>query len=281
MLEVIPFEEGKVVFIKESSFWKDILDRCKSETKSIDIATYNFNFNNKYEKSFYTELLKLANLGIAINLLYAKMTFAKEDKLEIEEIFENFILCAELKTNHSKIFITDDFAYIGSANFSYNSDKNYECGVIFTKKEIIAKIRKFYLETLLDASEFKNVPEAMAAIDFFPGIVSSVKKLKEAETKEDLLSEARHQIPELRFLDSIEEDLEKLGYPVPVHFDWWSFYLRLEEETHLVLLDSDFDKFKNYINELYPYLLTVKEYIDEQYKTVGKIEVLRRISAIE
>ncbi|WP_396388728.1 hypothetical protein [Cytobacillus firmus] len=49
------------------------------------------------------------------------------DKLETEEVFENFLLCALLLTNHSKIFIADDFTYIGSANFSY---ENYASGVI-------------------------------------------------------------------------------------------------------------------------------------------------------
>ena len=154
----IPFQEGKVIFFKESNLWNDLLERCKRETKSICIATYNFNFRDKYERTFYKELSNLANLGVDIRLLYAKMTFSEQDKLEIEEIFRSFVLCAELPTNHSKIFIADNFAFIGSANFSFGSNKNYESGVIFSNKEIISEIRSFFGKELLEVSEFKNVP---------------------------------------------------------------------------------------------------------------------------
>lgn len=150
MRKEIPFQEGKVIFFKESNFWNDLLERCKRETKAIYIATYNFNFRDKYERTFYKQLSNLANSGIDVNLLYSKMTFSDEDKLEIEDIFKNFVLCAELTTNHSKLFITDDFAFIGSANFSFGSNNNYESGVIFSDKEIISELRKFYCEELLE-----------------------------------------------------------------------------------------------------------------------------------
>ncbi|MGZ0135381.1 phospholipase D-like domain-containing protein [Priestia megaterium] len=103
------------------------------------IATYNFNFRDKrykYERTFYKELSKLANLGVDIRLLYAKMTFFNDNRLEVEDIFKNFVLCAQLPTNHSKLFIADNFAYIGSANFSFGNTKNYESGVIFNNKDI-------------------------------------------------------------------------------------------------------------------------------------------------
>src|SRR5690606_31848761 len=134
---------------------------------------------DRYERTFYTELSKVAKLGVNVRLLYTKMNFFEADKLEVEEIFKNFVLCAELSTNHSKIFITEEFAFIDSANFSYGSDKNYECGVIFNNKEIISKIRKIYGFTLLEESEFKNVP-ANHFPPFFllDNLIVAVEKLK-------------------------------------------------------------------------------------------------------
>lgn len=233
MLEEIPFEDGKIVFIKEANFWQDILERCKKETKSIDIATYNFNFNNKYEKSFYTKLSELADLGVEIRLLYSLMTFSKEDKLDIEEIFKNFVLCAHLPENHSKIFITNDFAFIGSANFSFNSDKNYECGVIFTNKEIISKIRRVYGLNLLEVSEFKNVPQAyFSPFVMLPTVIQAVEKLNGVEKKENLYEyQFQETIPLLRYLDDMERDLKKIDYTIPRDIDWWEFYLRVERGT--------------------------------------------------
>ncbi|WP_391732179.1 phospholipase D-like domain-containing protein, partial [Streptomyces sp. NPDC014685] len=177
MLKEIPFQEGKVIFFKEANFWNTMLERCRKDTKSIFIATYNFNFRDKYEKSFYRELSNLANLGIDVRILYAKMSFAKEDTLEIEEIFKKFVLCAELPTNHSKIFIADNFAYIGSANFSFGSNTNYECGVIFNNIEVITEIRKLYGRELLEASEFKNVPEIIDPFIFLPMTLKIVEKV--------------------------------------------------------------------------------------------------------
>jgi hypothetical protein len=42
--------------------------------------------------------------------------------------------------NHSKIFATENIAYIGSANFSEESDNNFECGVLFRDKAIVSKL---------------------------------------------------------------------------------------------------------------------------------------------
>lgn len=229
MMKEIPFEEGKVVFFKDSNFWVELLERCNRETKSIYIATYNFNFN-QYEKSFYQKLANLANLGVDVQLLYAKMTHAPEDKLEIEEIFKNFVLCAELKTNHSKLFITDDFAFIGSANFSFGSNNNYESGVIFDNKEIIFEIRSYYMGVLLDKSEFTNVPECFDPFEFLPSILKNVEKLNNIERIEEL-KETFELLPELRYLDGLEKELENIGHPVPIKFDWWQLYMQLYEKN--------------------------------------------------
>lgn len=196
MKREIPFQKGKVVFFKETNFWNEILEKCKMGTKSIDIATYNFNFRDKYERSFYKELSNLADLGINIRLLYSKMNFSNKDKLEVEEIFKNFVLCARLETNHSKIFVTDDFAFIGSANFSFGSNNNYECGVLFSDKEIITQVRTFFGGELLEKSEFTNVPECLDPFVFFPRILNVVEVLSKIERKEELyIDQNRETIP--------------------------------------------------------------------------------------
>jgi hypothetical protein len=274
----IPFQEGRVIFFKEVNFWDNLLENCNN-TKFVYIATYNFNFN-QYEKSFYKKLAELANRGVEVYLLYSKMTYAKEDKLEIDEIFENFVLCAHLEGNHSKLFITEEFAFIGSANFSFGSNDNYESGVIFTNKEIIKEIRKYYGEELLENSEFTNVPETFDPFDFLPGILHRMEELSMLETKEDLYnSDMKFAIVDLRFVDELEKHLEKLGYPVPAHFNWWELYMLLYEEKSIS--DHMFHDFKKYLKELVPYLVKVTSYIKDQYETVGRVELLKRIKVIK
>lgn len=278
MLKEIPFQEGKVIFFKESNLWNDLLERCKKGTKSIYIATYNFNFRDRYEKTFYRELAKLADIGVDINLLYAKMNFSAEDKLEIEEIFKNFVLCAELPTNHSKLFITDDFVYIGSANFSFGSNNNYESGVIFNNKEIINEVTQYYCEELLDKSDFTNIPECFDVFQFIPKVLIAVNTLKKIESNTDLYSDIMHYIPELRFLYDIEKELIALGHPIPVQFDWYRLYMNLYEKNQVP--DYVFEQFKEYINGLSPYLLSLNDFIEEQYKSIGKFELLKKIGGL-
>lgn len=279
MKREIPFQEGKVVFFKETNFWDDLLGRCNEQTEAIFIATYNFNFN-QYEKSFYQKLSHLANLGVKVNLLYAKMTYAKEDKLEVEEIFKNFVLCAKLTTNHSKLFITDDFAYIGSANFSFGSNNNYECGVIFEDKEIISDIRKIYLRELLDESEFTNVPHIVEPFSFLSRIQKAAEELCKVEEKNELYTfETQERIPELRYLDDLENYLNKLGYPIPNHFDWWYFYGQIHQKKQVT--DINFSEFKKYLHELTLYLNSVVTHLEKQYKTIGKTELLKQLNIIK
>ncbi|QEQ20783.1 phospholipase D-like domain-containing protein [Bacillus sp. BS98] len=280
MMKEIPFQEGKVIFFKEANLWNDLLERCKSDTKTIDIATYNFNFMNKYERSFYKELSTLANLGIDVRLLYSIMTFSKEDKLEVEEIFKNFVLCAKLTTNHSKIFITDNFAYIGSANFSFNSNKNYECGVIFDNKEIVSKIRELFMGELFEQSELTNIPKCFDPFDFLPRILNVVEVLSKIEKKEDLCTDNNiENIAQLRYLDDLEKNLKDLGLPVPVHFDWWQLFMLLSEKKQVP--DFMFHNFKEYLYALSLYLNNVTQYVNEQYESIGRIELLKRIKVIK
>lgn len=143
----------------DSNFWDELLTRVNRETGTLYIATYNFNFN-QCPRSFYEKLAALANVGVDVRLLYASMTNAIEGNLEVEEVFKNFILCAQLESNHSKLFITDDFAFVGSANFSFGSNRNYESGVIFENKEIVEEIAEYYRSTLLENSKFTNVPDS-------------------------------------------------------------------------------------------------------------------------
>ncbi|MDR9744407.1 phospholipase D-like domain-containing protein [Paenibacillus taichungensis] len=276
MKKEISFTQGKVIFFKDTNFWIELLNRCGKETKNIYIATYNFNFRDKYERSFYMQLSNLANLGIDVNLLYAKMTFSSEDRLEIEEIFKNFVLCAELPTNHSKLFIADDFAFIGSANFSFGSNNNYESGVIFNDDKIISELRKFYCEELLDKSEFTNIPECFDPFDFLPSILQAVEGMRKIETVNDL-----HigNIPQLRFLDDLEKDLEKIGYPIPVHFDWWPLYLQIHEEK-CVPDDKTFNDFQIYLNGISLYLSNVISFVNEQYQSIGRFELMKMIEKI-
>ena len=54
------------------------------------------------------------------------------------------ILCVRMPFNHCKIFWSDNFVYIGSANFSLRSNNNYEAGFTSTNLEVINKVINEY-----------------------------------------------------------------------------------------------------------------------------------------
>lgn len=130
--------KSKIIFFYRYNFWKRILDKIKDKTESIDIVTYNFNFKHQYGNSFYNELLSLSEKGVQIRLMYSPS--ASKDKF-CDNLFGDEILCVRVPNNHSKIFISDTLAFIGSANFSLHSNKNYECGFLTEDVELIKKLR--------------------------------------------------------------------------------------------------------------------------------------------
>lgn len=279
MLKEIPFQAGKIVFFKESGFWNELLEKCKKETNEIFIATYNFNFKDKYEKTFYKELAKLADLGVDIRLLYAKTTYSDQDALELEEVFKNFVLCAELPTNHSKIFITDNFAYIGSANFSFGSNNNYESGVIFNNPSIISKIREYYCMELVGMSELKNIPQLLNPFSLISNIQDAIKILSNVDNLTDLyIAGFREVIPELQYLQDINEIIGNLGYDLLEEYDWLSLYLQLYDED--IISNTVFFEFKYYLDDLLTSLDELSSYLKKQYETIGKLELLKRANAL-
>ncbi len=136
------------------------------------------------------------------------------------------------------------------------------------------------MEELLEKSEFTNVPDCFDSFDSLPKILNVVEKLGKIERKEDLYAgNTKELISELHFLDGMEKDLEKLGYPVPVQFDWWQLYMQLYEEKHVP--DMTFHKFKSYLHDISLYLTYVTTFVNEEYEKIGRMELLKRIRVIE
>ena len=61
------------------------------------------------------------------------------------EIYFNF-------KNHSKIYTTSNYAYIGSQNYSDESIKSWEAGVIINDKEKVKEINKKFIEKIKESS---------------------------------------------------------------------------------------------------------------------------------
>jgi hypothetical protein len=72
--------------------------------------------------------------------------------------------------------MTDELAYIGSANFSSESAGNYECGVLFSSPAIIEKIREAIVDDLVSFSAPHDLSK-IAELNLF--ILRMRKELRE------------------------------------------------------------------------------------------------------
>ena len=98
--------------------------------------------------------------------------------------------------NHSKIVLTDKLAYIGSANYSAESQGNYECGVLFSDPEVISNIREEIVDQLVEAA----LPNDMTPIAEARVLIRSLQKRLIELTRslaEGLLMSMKGSEPEL------------------------------------------------------------------------------------
>ena len=93
--EIIINEDISCCLFQQENLQEEILNKVEKNndlTKSLDIITYNFNFQDRREQSFYKKLINLANLGINVRLLYSKKTESSfQAAKDIEEEFYKMI----------------------------------------------------------------------------------------------------------------------------------------------------------------------------------------------
>lgn len=149
MIEKLKLEgEYELVIFKDDDFWDKVLPDSIEESQWVDILTYNFNFSARYQETMYKKLEQLSEKGIDIRLLFGKMPKDEDEVKSLTRIFKLSIPVFFLERNHSKIFLSKNRCFIGSANFSFGSKSNYECGIILKEPEQIQKIRKFVIENI-------------------------------------------------------------------------------------------------------------------------------------
>ncbi|MEG0256085.1 phospholipase D-like domain-containing protein [Vagococcus sp.] len=273
-------QDSKLLLYKNKDFWEDILPKTFEESSYIDVITYNFNFNNYSEKSFYFKLKDLASKGVKIRLLYAKETYMENEEILVEDVFKSFVLCAKLDNNHSKIFLSDKVAYIGSANFSVGSNNNYECGIIIKDIEVIEKIRKTFVTELIEASELISIPEnpfdPLHIINDLIQTLETIAPMLSHDRDAILIDQNLELIPELRNWEFAQELLENstinFEFEFDHVFDWLNFYCDCYENRSVI--ESEFQILCDFVPKFYKHLQKIKSKLVKLYETEGKENVI-------
>lgn len=182
-------ENGKFIFSKDENSFNEVLDSFKYANEII-ITTYNISKNddsliqslknlnqNQHVKLFtnipkrYNSYFNYYHKNQAKTLIdnYIKKLNPTSFDCNIE-VFFSF-------SNHSKIIATDSVAYIGSANFSSESKKNFEVGVLFKDGNFMNYLNNEVLPELIESSFEYYLEKEVKEIALAYHILETIKKL--------------------------------------------------------------------------------------------------------
>jgi hypothetical protein len=171
-----------------------LLEKLPS-AKRVMVLTYSLDTNPK--SSLLEGLHKLPEdclLTVITNVPGRWSSYSEKQAVKMAERFDsllenltpdNFACASEIYfsfSNHAKVLIVDDIAYVGSANFTEASARNFEAGVIITGKEELAELSEFVKVIrmsslpLLKAGNVKEGRTILKLALWSPEIVRSVRE---------------------------------------------------------------------------------------------------------
>lgn len=151
---------AKFVYTKDELGYQEVLDRFET-AKEIDIITYNISENNQALIDALIKTGENCSVSIITNIPSRWETYYGQNyrdrasqkiklymtKLKPEELGRKAAVFFDF-SNHGKIIMTDTIAYIGSANYSEESAKNTEFGLIIEDKDCIDFIKSEVLKDI-------------------------------------------------------------------------------------------------------------------------------------
>ncbi|MFJ7185578.1 phospholipase D-like domain-containing protein [Lysinibacillus xylanilyticus] len=154
----------KFVLTRGELAYSEVIDDFKN-ADFVYIVTYNISRNDetlleKIKEAPLTAKVKIfTNIPQRYNEYYNEWArnkaseqidnyITKLDPEKFKEKFQSFFVF----DNHSKIIMTNNIAYIGSANYSSESARNIESGVIFDEAHVILQIKNIVDEIITNSS---------------------------------------------------------------------------------------------------------------------------------
>lgn len=189
-------ESGNFIFSKDENSFNEVLDSFKFSNEII-ITTYNISKNDDSLIQSLKNLNQKQHVKLFTNIPNRFNSYFKDyHKNQAKKLIDNYIKKLDPTSfncnievyfsfsNHSKIIATDSVAYIGSANFSSESKKNFEVGVLFKDGNFMNYLNNEVLPELIENSlEYyleKEVKEIALAYDCLETIKELSVELSES-----------------------------------------------------------------------------------------------------
>ncbi|WP_290747893.1 hypothetical protein [Exiguobacterium sp. UBA3968] len=160
------FQSAEYIYIVTYNISKDdesLLEKINECPPDTEIKLYT-NIPSRFDQYYYEWAKTRAKVQID----------NYKDKLDPENFNAKF-QSMFVFDNHSKIIMTNNIAYVGSANYSSESANNFEAGVIFQDENMINQIKSIIEE------EIESVSEPYYAYNIFP-LIFLARELEELIT---------------------------------------------------------------------------------------------------
>ena len=184
MLKNIDFKNGKLVFGEGEHTYQEVIDDFQNASE-ITIVTFNIsktkdgallkklseackrgvksriitNIPKRFPSYYRNEADSYARAAHTMIESYIRLLDSSKFNMHLDAYF-NF-------SNHSKIIMTDNIIYCGSANYSDESKNNLECGFVSRDKVLIKDVNDKIIEDIIYESipyyEY-NIAESIACM---------------------------------------------------------------------------------------------------------------------
>lgn len=158
-------KEAEFILSKDEIGYVEVLDSFKT-SKEINILTFNISAKSNELLNALKQLSEDVKVYVVTNIPQRWETYksdaARKRAKDNINIYMKKLLPANFEAqvipffnfnNHAKILVTDNVAYIGSANYSDESKNNYESGFLVRDKEFISFLREAVFPLLISDSE--------------------------------------------------------------------------------------------------------------------------------
>lgn len=165
MLKEFSLKNATMVWSKNDIAYQDVLNDFKN-ANSILIVTFNISEKRNQLFRYLDQVKQNTSVQIFSNIpqrfeAYFNTDAKKRARKTINayinrlnpENFSGIVQTYFSFDNHAKIIMTDNIAFIGSANFSDESKNNFEAGILSKDKDLIDFIKNKVVPDLIEDSE--------------------------------------------------------------------------------------------------------------------------------
>lgn len=212
----------------------------------IDLAVYNIT---------HQDLIKLKNI-CQKNSIYLRVITNKV-KGGIGNYNGNNCEVNYLKHNHSKIFLSELYGYIGSYNFTFKNYPDIQCGVEFRDSSIIKRIKNMVFGSLVYNSQILTAETTLKTLE---------QKFYRFKSKSD------NTLDFINLINKFTQLSSKLTNKITTHYPSFNSKLFISDIQKGLNISKNITIFQSFLGDIRKYISYLKQniFLKERVVNCGK-----------